>query len=482
VSRLIRPDDEQAPEVRNGTAMMDIRVQPGPRDSGFRQITSWDYLYSFLRRYQLFFLYTAIIVVSGAVSATLGVVVGTTVLVFFLGSGRHDYAVALFLLVLFFSDSRQPNLAFFKDLRVPVLLFLAVFPFLARAGSIGLHKHVVYFVPFFLFAIASLTLRNPDPALALAKTLSYLLLVWVVFQYLLVQVRLWGTQLLLDVLLIFSGIIGLGLLAAVVAPDLAFMVGRFRGLLGNPNGMGVFAVLSIPYIFVVSDSFFPQIRLLKWGSLGLVYTSLFLSGSRSALAAVGVFSLLYFLLQGDETKKAVVFGVLLPLMVFWIQDLNWTEHSYLGRLQEYLRIETFAEGSGRFMAWAYAIDVVKQFPWVGGGFGFDEFVFDLSRVPANLRFSGHQGGVHNSYLSLLLNTGVIGLLLFFGYLGRVVMDAAKGSDWKYVIPFISAVLISISFESWMMASLNALTVVFFLNIVVFIMRKELLHAQLVRRY
>jgi len=129
--------------------------------------------------------------------------------------------------------------------------------------------------------------------------------------------------------------------------------------------------------------------------------------------------------------------------------------SYLG-LEEYLRVETLEEGSGRLIAWQFAWENIQDSMLIGKG-----FMYDLILMRTNfdwLSRAGHEGGVHNSYLILWLNTGLLGIVFFFRAFFLLFLRAAKLN--AVAIPAMVAVMFSIFFEPWLAASLNPYTIVF----------------------
>jgi O-antigen ligase len=69
---------------------------------------------------------------------------------------------------------------------------------------------------------------------------------------------------------------------------------------------------------------------------------------------------------------------------------------------------------------------------------------------------GHQGGAHSTYLSMWLNVGIVGLLIFLRSLFLVFIKAAKIAPVSLAILF--SVLFSITYESWLVGSLNPFTI------------------------
>jgi O-antigen ligase len=70
---------------------------------------------------------------------------------------------------------------------------------------------------------------------------------------------------------------------------------------------------------------------------------------------------------------------------------------------------------------------------------------------------GHQGGVHNAYLSFWFDVGIIGLLLFFRSFILIFIKASKLVPMSIGVMF--AVLFSVSYESWLVSSLNPFTII-----------------------
>ena len=67
----------------------------------------------------------------------------------------------------------------------------------------------------------------------------------------------------------------------------------------------------------------------------------------------------------------------------------------------------------------------------------------------------HQGGVHNTYLAVWLNTGLIGLALFLYGFFRNFIGKALGN--YLTMPAMFAIMFQITFEPWFQSSLNPFT-------------------------
>jgi len=192
----------------------------------------------------------------------------------------------------------------------------------------------------------------------------------------------------------------------------------------------------------------------------LFLLSLILTGSRTALIAIFLFFLFNRLRYLSNAFTIIVFVALVSSYEYLLLQLP-SVVSFLG-LEEYFRIDTLEEGSGRFIAWNFAWQRVQEVFFAGGGFGHTEYVFkffsdQLSRL-------GHQGNAHNSYLTIWLDTGLIGFLLFAIGLVRSVISAMQTSS--FTLPIVYAVLFSTYFESWLSASLNPFTSLFLIALTI----------------
>ena len=77
---------------------------------------------------------------------------------------------------------------------------------------------------------------------------------------------------------------------------------------------------------------------------------------------------------------------------------------------------------------------------------------------------GHHGGVHNSYLTMWFNTGIVGVLVFFRSYFLIFLKANKRAPFAFAIMFSS--MFSVMYESWLTGSLNPFTIILLIIITV----------------
>lgn len=359
-----------------------------------------------------------------------------------------------FLLVLVFSDNLD-HFTFAKSFKNLYIVFLAGVVLTGRhrfAPLPALHKG---FLPFIIIAFIGLMYAG-NVMVSLQKTISYLLLLVVVPSFISIIYREKGKEGLKDLAWLMIMITIFGILFRYVKPEFSYLGGRFRGLFGNPNGVGIFLFLSFAFFFVLQTIFPLLFSRNEKRFFFLVFAyALLICGSRTAILSVVLLLLFSRLYRFSPfIGFLILVGITLSLeyifqnMVFLIQTFG---------LEEYFRLNTLEEGSGRFIAWGFAWQKIQEFFFIGGSMGNDEFI--MRQNYGILARLGHQGGVHNSYLTLWFDVGVIGLVFYFTNFIRLFIQAAKKN--RIAFPVLFATLFSITYESWLAGSLNPFTIVLF---------------------
>lgn len=378
---------------------------------------------------------------------------------FLLRKGDTTTIILAFLAMLIFSDSRSPMFAFAGSAKVAVLilLFLNVVRNLSEFRKQNV-KIFLYFLPFLTFAVLS-TFWAADTSNAFQKSVSYTLLYFTVPLYF-AKALADNRRIGLDFFAFLTVILGSGVVLYLLNSGVVMMLGRYRGILGNPNGLGLFMVLS----FVLAYSFWHRSRSeMNYRPVYMVLIpvfvlSLILTGSRTALFAILIFFVFNRLKYFTNFATLLGFVALVLGYDYLLQQLP-TIIMALG-LEDYLRLETIASGSGRQVAWDFALKQIENVYFTGGGFTYTEYIFKLNK--AELSMLGHQGNAHNTYLTLWLDTGIIGLTLFIAGLLRTLFRAAANTS--IALPIAYAVMFTTYYESWLSASLNPFTSLFLISL------------------
>lgn len=378
-------------------------------------------------------------------------------LVFFLATDRHDSLIVLFMMIVVLGDSRQGWLLFSKPLRVEMLVVFTLYTFY----ELSKRKYSLnaLFAPFFLFLFISIIALafNPKLDLAINKTLSFGMLYFFALHYMFDKLRKYGSSLIDDAMYLSHFILALGLILLPVYPDLVSYGGiRYNGLLGNPNGMGMYVTLTLPitvYVFSKRPNISKRYRTFAFA---VIFLSLFLCSSRNAIFSVTIFMTLYYGLSGNLFRRLLVFGVLFPAMGIIIFNIDLESLVISLGLGKYFRVQEFSSGSGRIFAWRHAIEIIKEHPIIGCGFACEEYLF-IYRTSRELWITGHQGGVHNSYLAFIINTGIVGLSIYMGFLVNIFR---KITQIKFLLAYLTSAAFLAMFESWLFSSLSAFHILF----------------------
>lgn len=201
----------------------------------------------------------------------------------------------------------------------------------------------------------------------------------------------------------------------------AFYTNMDRFSLGdtNPDGYGFIVALGIPLACYLAAS--PEMsrvfRLLNYGYLPAAFLGIALSGTRTASVGAAV-GLLYGLATLTRlrlfTRLAVV--VLLAVALFVLLPIVQPLTSFQ-RLGTTATEVTEGDLNGRIAQWEQGLTAFVDHPVLGVGVDQYRTVNTLSKV------------AHNSYLSVLVELGLIGFVLFATILWTVVGQARRLPRW-----------------------------------------------------
>jgi O-antigen ligase len=357
-----------------------------------------------------------------------------------------------FMIILLFSDSKMTSLEFAKEVKDIYLILLTLFLIFDWKNFRQKNIMFVSFLPFIIWAMI-VVINSPIMMTAFQKSLSYGLLFLVAPYYFGKVMEEKGTQFLRDYIWVLVCILLAGILIYIVDPAAGAMGTRFRGINRNPNGMGVFTLMATfvmavfsmknPGLFSKKETIF---------TYALIFICMIMAGSRNSIFSVLIFFLFVHFYKVSYWAGFII--TIIAILLYQVVMANMTDILQALGLAKALRADTLESGSGRVVAWGFAWKIINsslsQF-FLGGGWAFEEHIFGVYKSALNKM--GHIGGVHNSYLGIWLNTGIIGLILwFYGFL-RSIFQAAKNS-------FLAFPLAYAFIESWLLGSLNPFTIIF----------------------
>jgi len=373
---------------------------------------------------------------------------------------KYFEVIITLLLVLILSDSSNLNLIWVKSFKTIFMLTLGVgylFKLNQNRYSGGVIK---YFVPFFIVAVICIA-YNPLPLESIQKTLSYFLIFLIVPIFTLEAIKSEGATVIFRIVIF-------GLIILVISYVVGFFggiefgtetetgtntnKGRLSGLFGNPNGLGIF-IVNFSCLLVASKSVYGKFGGKYFYILTVIF-ALFLTvktGSRGALMALASLFICLELFK-YSTWIGLLFIIFFVSLYEYIADLMINVLFAVG-LQEELRLDTIEEGSGRLIVWAFAWENIQDSLFVGKGFGYDRYFTRANYILLSRK--GHEGGVHNSYLMIWLNTGLIGLLAWLR--GMLLIIIASSKITRVAWPILIAIFLSAFFEGWLVGSLNPYT-------------------------
>lgn len=207
---------------------------------------------------------------------------------------------------------------------------------------------------------------------------------------------------------------------------------RLRGTTIDPN---IFITFALP-VLILAIAALMRGRLTALVIIALALVSMILTMSRGGLVAVmGV--------GGIATVKAAVAGrkklLLLWLVAFLVVAL-WVAEPVLTPLVERIWDRPgLYDGSGRTTIWMNGLALFKAHPlW---GIGIDNF-----RSYHDLLFR-HEHYMHNTYLEVLVETGLVGFTLWSGSLVVFALHVSKQKQARWVKLSVYGQLIAIVFLS-----------------------------------
>ncbi|MCC6927907.1 MAG: O-antigen ligase family protein [Gemmatimonadaceae bacterium] len=195
----------------------------------------------------------------------------------------------------------------------------------------------------------------------------------------------------------------------------------------NPNDMA--ALLMLPLGLCVALVYTERLKLIRNAALigiAAIPMIIFMTQSRGAIVAIGATVLVYFLVQGKGRAKtifsllavAVVVGVFAPSGV-WERLGSLKAATEAGDLTE---ANDSRSAEQRFEIWKVAWQVHEEWPIIGVGWGSYPYAHAFySRRQAFKRIAGGARDAHNTYLTVLGETGYLGFFLWTAMIGAVVV-------------------------------------------------------------
>jgi putative inorganic carbon (HCO3(-)) transporter len=203
----------------------------------------------------------------------------------------------------------------------------------------------------------------------------------------------------------------------------------FIGLLGDPNDMTAFAMLSLP--FALTPLWKKDEPLISWITALILFsitvTAIFLAQSRGAILAFLALVMCIFIYLTKNKKLAFLISIAIALLYYPMQGA-------LNRQPEDLK----QSGSSRLIYWKTAINMAIRNPLVGVGFNDYPNQYETYLTDTNVFESGKRTA-HSTWFLVLAENGLIGFFLFVSLYLFSVFKAfrMRVSNPEYLFSLIS---------------------------------------------
>ena len=400
-------------------------------------------------------------VAAGFGGALLGTAVTLIITLLIVKAEKWSLLLVFFFAILTFSDSRLGLFSFSAMVKPMLTLLLGLLALFFYSKSTGAPRLLRSFAPFILCAAYGL-IYSPMLEVSAQKALSYAMIIILVPLFAYMAYKKDKLRFLENIVFFLMIIMGVGLLLSRIFPEEMYLVGRYRGLLGNPNGLGLFITNGfLFYQLIIQKS--PSLFTLNFRRvfMTLIFISLFMSGSRQSIMVVLIFYSMSHIFKYSNWLGFISFLLLAFGFEFLIGQIPIVT-KLLG-LDKTLRVEDIEQikaGSGRAISWAFAWKEVQIDYFAAKGLNYTTYLFQYWRE--EFRALNHMGNAHNSYLTVWLDTGVQGFTALFG--GVIYQFTRLSKSNHTALPILCALFFSFMYESWFASSLNPYTIIVFLII------------------
>ena len=294
-----------------------------------------------------------------------------------------------------------------------------------------------YIGAFLVFSLVS-CLYSIDPMISLLRLASVILMYGAIF---------WGIWVIADeigekkvVLIVVNTaavLFAMHILVAVIDPAGSFpYLGRFEGWMINPGTVAGYAASFLSLVLYMT---LHKSSRRYWLLVAVIVFILIMSQTRTELFSASIGSL-YFLFFAYPKRRLIS---LMSFIIVLIASFAWlrtgpmifpqgTEDSLnnvdmeVSNYQENPRIEHITSLSSRTEKWRIGLAYFLERPLQGFGFGTEDQLFDYHGVD-ELSYIRTGSYIHNSYLGLVLQVGLVGALLFYVPIGIFLLKEIQVS-------------------------------------------------------
>jgi O-antigen ligase len=313
------------------------------------------------------------------------------------------------------------------------------------------------------FALALLVIAGASllysqyPSLTIQRAVSALLLYVAVFWSVWALADFSGDDRVVDVLLVVELMTFVAGFFNLFLTDSSWLKQRYRGVLENPNAVGMLTIIFLP---LSVSKWLRSRRVWALALIALIVVSVIMSGSRNGVMTATA-ALAFFMFRRRAWRTGLLLSALASVAYLTMPADNVTAGKATTSIQRLISGESIATGGGRIEAWQVAIPIIQQNLVLGHGFGTEERIFD------GMKFKIHRGSyVHNSYLGITYQLGLVGTFLLFGpllwlFLRRLFSHTSSNQVAAYEAVLFGGLIASI-FESWVYSAGSAFALPFWI--------------------
>lgn len=320
----------------------------------------------------------------------------------------------IFLVLIFISlDSVVFNIPYAHILRwiYPIFLILLISK---KMEKILYPKRSLWLAIAVMFIIASLYSINIG--YSFGRVFSYLIMTLFFFMFYRYQSN---HHTLINIPYYF----GKGFIVYEVANFFSTITGgwvRAAGITGNANSLGIWSNIA----FVFSIYYIKNAKILKIKYLYVViammsvYTAI-ASGSRTYTICILLnISIFFIVMFQSKIKYLVLIAVILFICIDITSILNSLYH-----LPGFQRL--IEEGSSRGAIWEAGLSLWKQKPIFGWGYGVNQELNSIEYLGYIPGYADYGFAFHNSYLSTIIEVGVVGLFIILMHYVLIIFKGLK---------------------------------------------------------
>ena len=229
---------------------------------------------------------------------------------------------------------------------------------------------------------------------------------------------------------------------------------------------GAYMQSAILYIVLLPVYFIKALRVKKlplkivcWIFFLLTLTAFILLKTRGALLAMLIILPGIIALYVHELKKFLAIALIFLLSIITFINIH---PDTVERIETVKNFEMEQSVSERFLIWQSAVEMIKDYPMTGVGFGQFEQYYKREYIQpeAKERWQSH---AHNTYLQLWAETGLPGLVIYCSMFGYILYQSWRRRDNQYaaMIFFSTAGFLLYSLTDYTYASFSAMRVYWF---------------------